>query len=146
MSVQMEMNAKYFSMSTFTKAYKKIYSKVKKINVIFDSAKIKKSSIDIPYIRPVLFIIDGQRIKTEDIAEILGYDTIFINLKQNQVQIITDKYKYYVLSVNTKLTGEYHENIYYQTTLHFIQDKVLIEEIDTLRYNKPVATEWNDNE
>ena len=146
MAAQQEMNAKYFSMSTFTKAYTEINSKVKKINVVFDSDKIKKSSIDISYIRPVLFIIDGKRIKTEDIAETLGYDTIFINLKQNHVQIISDKYKYWVLSVNTKLTGEYHDNTYYQTSLHFIQDKVLTEEIDTIRYNKPVATEWLDDE
>ena len=145
MSAEQELNIKYFSMSTFTKEYKKIDSNVRKINVIFDCNKMKKSSIDISYTRPVLFVIDGKRIKTDDIAQTLGYSTIFINLKHNHVQIITGEYKYWVLSVRTDLTGEYQDNTYYPTSLHYIQDKALTEDIDALVYNKPVATEWNDD-
>ena len=122
----------------------KVNDSTKKVNIFFDKRSIKTSSSNIPFIRPCMITINGKRYHNEELSKELGYDCIFINIKNNQVAVITDKYKYYVLSVNAELTEQYLDHKYYPSSIQFIKVNRLIKEIDSFRYTLPELTEFTD--
>jgi hypothetical protein len=103
----------------------------KSIHVFFNIDSLKKSTIDVCYIKPVLFVLEIGKIKkfisAKELNEKLGHEKVYLNLRKGIENKLNQlKYQYY--SLNIVVEKQKHEEFdYYPTSVSYLNDKTLIE-------------------
>ncbi len=136
---------KTFSPSQLAKALKDLedYSKVKIVNIIFDRYDVKRSTAGYLYVRHCMIKAGITRLSNTEISELLGFDCVFISLKNNQVAALSPRYKYHFMSVDCTSEKEYSGHKYFSSSLQYIRKDDQVKQIDAFRYTVPELKEFN---
>jgi hypothetical protein len=106
----------------------------KQIHVLFNIESLKKSIIDISYIKPLIYVFESGKnkklISAKDMNNRIEYEVVYLNLRKGiESKIYQLKHQFY--SLNIIVDKQKHEEFeYYPTHLSYIIDKSLIEKIN----------------
>jgi predicted DNA-binding protein len=125
---------KSYTTNQFVARLEDLYEPAPKgIHVFFHHESLKKSTIDVCYMKPVLFVLEIGKTKkfvsAKELNEKLGHDIAYINLRKGIENKINQlKHLYYSLNIliEKRIQGEYE---YYPTSRSYVNDKSLIEKI-----------------
>jgi hypothetical protein len=106
----------------------------KQIHVLFNIESLKKSVIDISYIKPLLYVFENGKnkkvISAKDMNNMIEFEVVYLNLRKGiESKIHQLKHQFY--SVNIMIDKQRHEEFEdYPTNLSYIVDKSLMEKIN----------------
>jgi hypothetical protein len=104
------------------------------IHVLFNIESLKKSAIDISYIKPLLYVFESGKnkkiISAKDMNNRIEYEVVYLNLRKGIESKIRQR-KNQFNSLKIVIDKQRHEEFeYYPTNLSYIIDKSLIEKIN----------------
>jgi hypothetical protein len=115
------------------------------IHVLFKIDSLKKSIIDVCYIRPLLYVFDVNKsrkiISAKEMNSKLNHEVVFLNLRKGiDGKIKQLKYECFAINIETVIR-KHEEWDYYPTTISFINDKSLKDRLqkadeDVLEYSE----------
>jgi hypothetical protein len=94
---------------------------------------MKKSIIDVAFIKPVLFVFENGRVKkfisAKELNEKLHHEVLFLNVRKGiENKLKSLKHQYYV--INIEVNKQEHEDFdCYPTILNYVTDKNLVTQI-----------------
>jgi hypothetical protein len=100
---------------------------------MFNIESLKKSTIDVSYIKPLLYLFEFNKsrkfISAKELNEKLGHDMIFLNVRkgfENKLQQLKHQYN----SLNIVVEKHQHEEYdYYPTSVSYLTDRTLIDKV-----------------
>jgi hypothetical protein len=106
----------------------------KQIHVLFNIDSLKKSVIDVNYIKPLLYVFElgnsKKLISAKDMNERLEHEIVYLNLRKG-IESKIHQLNHQFFSINIMIDKQRHEEFeYYPTNLSYIVDKFLIGKIN----------------